>query len=55
MRSGNQAPHTAPRNVYVCADGGYLAMSGSMQSMAERIMDTIGRPDLKTDPAFPHQ
>jgi crotonobetainyl-CoA:carnitine CoA-transferase CaiB-like acyl-CoA transferase len=52
MRSGNQAPHTAPRNVYVCADGGYLAMSGSMQSMAERIMDTIGRPDLKTDPRF---
>ena len=52
MRSGNQASHTAPRNVYVCADGGYLAMSGSMQSMAERIMDTIGRPDLKTDPRF---
>ncbi len=52
IRSGNQAPHTAPRNVYVCADGGYLAMSGSMQSMAERIMDTIGRPELKTDPRF---
>ena len=52
MRSGNQAPHTAPRNVYVCADGGYLAMSGSMQSMAKRIMETIGRPDLKTDPRF---
>ena len=52
MRSGNQAPHTAPRNVYACADGGYLAMSGSMQSMAERILDTIGRPELKTDPRF---
>ena len=52
MRSGNQAPHTAPRNVYTCADGGYLAMSGSMQSMAERILDTIGRSDLKTDPRF---
>ncbi len=52
MRSGNQASHTAPRNVYVCADGGYLAMSGSMQSMAELILDTIGRPELKTDPRF---
>jgi len=52
MRTGNQAPHTAPRNVYVCSDGGYLAMSGSMQSIAERILDTIGRPELKTDPRF---
>ncbi len=52
MRSGNQAPHTAPRNVYTCADGGFLAMSGSMQSMAERILDTIGRPELKSDPRF---
>ena len=52
MRSGNQAAHTAPRNVYTCADGGFLAMSGSMQSMAERILDTIGRPELKSDPRF---
>lgn len=52
MRSGNQSTHTAPRNVYACADGAYVAMSGSMQSMAERIMDTIGRPELKADPRF---
>lgn len=52
MRSGNQAPHTAPRNVYQCADGGYIAVSGSMQSMAERILETIGRPELVTDPRF---
>lgn len=52
MRSGNQAPHTAPRNVYVCSDGGYLALSGSMQSMAERILETIGQPELKSDPRF---
>jgi crotonobetainyl-CoA:carnitine CoA-transferase CaiB-like acyl-CoA transferase len=52
MRSGNQAPHTAPRNVYTCSDGGFLAMSGSMQSMAELILETIGRPELKTDPRF---
>ncbi len=51
MRSGNQAPHTAPRNVYRCRDG-HIAISGSMQSMAELIMRTIGRPDLVTDPKF---
>ncbi|MFW7341643.1 CoA transferase [Pollutimonas sp. H1-120] len=52
IRSGNQSAHTAPRNVYICRDGKYVAMSGSMQSMAMRIFDTIGRPDLKTDEKF---
>jgi crotonobetainyl-CoA:carnitine CoA-transferase CaiB-like acyl-CoA transferase len=52
MRSGNQSAHTAPRNVYVCKDGKHIAMSGSMQSMAMRIFDTIGMPELKTDPRF---
>jgi crotonobetainyl-CoA:carnitine CoA-transferase CaiB-like acyl-CoA transferase len=52
MRSGNQSSHAAPRNVYRCSDDRYVAMSGSMQSMAEKIMETIGRPDLKTDPRF---
>ncbi|MBS7541647.1 CaiB/BaiF CoA transferase family protein [Ancylobacter oerskovii] len=51
-RAGNQSSHTAPRNVYECADGAYVALSGSMQSMAERLFDTIGRPELKTDPRF---
>ena len=52
MRAGNQASHTAPRNVYPCADGRYLAISGSMQSMAMRIFDTIGRGELKDDLRF---
>ncbi|MBP6543094.1 MAG: CoA transferase [Piscinibacter sp.] len=52
MRSGNQSTHTAPRNIYECLDGKFVAMSGSMQSMAMRILDTIGRPELKTDPRF---
>ncbi len=52
MRAGNQSTHTAPRNVYECSDGKFVAMSGSMQSMAMRIFDTIDRPDLKTDPKF---
>jgi len=52
LRAGNQSTHTAPRNVYPCADGGFVALSGSMQSMAMRILDAIGRPELKTDPRF---
>ena len=51
-RAGNQSSHTAPRNVYACRDGRWVAMSGSMQSMAMRILDTIGRPELKDDPRF---
>lgn len=52
MRAGNQSSHTSPRNVYRCADGEYVALSGSMQSMAMRIFDTIGLPELKDDPRF---
>jgi crotonobetainyl-CoA:carnitine CoA-transferase CaiB-like acyl-CoA transferase len=52
MRSGNQSSHTAPRNVYPCSDGRHVAISGSMQSMAMRIFDTIGRPELKSDARF---
>ena len=52
MRSGNQSGHTAPRNIYSCSDGRFVALSGSMQAMAMRILDTIGRPELKADPRF---
>ena len=52
MRAGTQATHTAPRNVYACSDGGFVALSGSMQSMAMRLFETIGRPELKDDARF---
>lgn len=52
LRSGNQSSHTAPRNLYQCRDGRWVSMSGSMQAMAMRIFDAIGRPELKTDPRF---
>ncbi len=51
-RAGNQSTHVAPRNVYQCSDGKFVAMSGSMQAMAMRILEAIGRPELKTDPRF---
>jgi crotonobetainyl-CoA:carnitine CoA-transferase CaiB-like acyl-CoA transferase len=52
MRAGNQSSHTAPRNLYQCSDGKYISMSGSMQSMAMKIFDAIGMPELKTDRRF---
>ncbi|WP_248798152.1 CaiB/BaiF CoA transferase family protein [Pseudomonas sp. MWU13-2105] len=51
-RTGNQASHAAPRNIYMCSDGKYVALSGSMQSMAMKIFDTIGKPELKRDERF---
>jgi formyl-CoA transferase len=51
-RLGSRATNAAPRNVYVCSDGKYVALSASMQSMAERLFRAIGRDDLVDDPAF---
>ena len=51
-RNGNWGDVAAPRNVYRCADGGYVAMSATMQSMWERLAAAIGRPDLVDDPRF---
>lgn len=51
-RLGNRSAISAPRSVYKCSDGQYVAMSASMQSMAERLFRVIGREDLITDPRF---
>ncbi|MFM1988839.1 MAG: hypothetical protein RJA99_1796 [Pseudomonadota bacterium] len=51
-RNGSKASNTAPRNVYRCKDGRYVALSASMQSMAERLFRTMGREDLLADPRF---
>ncbi|CAM3252295.1 CaiB/BaiF CoA-transferase family protein [Paracoccus nototheniae] len=51
-RSGSASNTVSPRNVYCCADGRYLALSGSTQAVALRIFDVIGQPGMKTDPRF---
>lgn len=51
-RVGSASNTTAPRNVYRCRDGKYIALSGSTQTVAMRIFDAIGRPDMKDDPRF---
>ena len=51
-RTGSLSGTTAPRNVYACKDGKFVALSASMQTMSERLMRTIGRPELIDDPRF---
>jgi len=51
-RLGSRLPFSAPRNVYPTRDGRYLSMSSSAQSVFERTMQAIGRPELVADPRF---
>lgn len=51
-RTGSRSTNSAPRNVYRCRDGRFVALSGSTQGMAGRIFRAIGRPDLVDDPRF---
>ena len=51
-RTGNRAPFTAPRNAFRASDGRWLALSGSAQSIAERVMRIVGREDLIEEPWF---
>jgi len=44
-RSGNAAPFTAPRNAYQSKDGVWLALSGSAQSIADRVALVVNRED----------
>ena len=42
----------SPRGAYRCADGGWVSLSGSTDSMARRVFEAIGRPELIADPRF---
>jgi crotonobetainyl-CoA:carnitine CoA-transferase CaiB-like acyl-CoA transferase len=52
QRTGSGSNITAPRNIYRCADGKYVALSGSTQAMARRLFEMIGRPEMIEDPRF---
>ena len=51
-RTGNRSATNAPRNTYRTSDGSWVAVSTSAQSIAERVMVLVGRPDLITQPWF---
>jgi crotonobetainyl-CoA:carnitine CoA-transferase CaiB-like acyl-CoA transferase len=51
-RVGSASNTSAPRNVYRCADGKYVALSASIQSMAKRVLAVIGRPEMIEEECF---
>ncbi|WP_020119959.1 CaiB/BaiF CoA-transferase family protein [Streptomyces canus] len=51
-RTGNRSANNAPRNTYRTADGTWVAVSTSAQSIAERVMHLVGRPELIDEPWF---
>jgi crotonobetainyl-CoA:carnitine CoA-transferase CaiB-like acyl-CoA transferase len=50
QRTGSRSLTAAPRNVFETKDGRWIAISASMQAMAERVYRAIGRADMITDP-----
>lgn len=51
-RTGNRSMNNAPRNAYRTADGSWVAVSTSAQSIAERVVALVGRPELADEPWF---
>jgi crotonobetainyl-CoA:carnitine CoA-transferase CaiB-like acyl-CoA transferase len=52
QRTGNRSANNAPRNTYRTRDGRWLALSTSAQSIAERVMRLVGRPEFIDEPWF---
>jgi crotonobetainyl-CoA:carnitine CoA-transferase CaiB-like acyl-CoA transferase len=51
-RSGNRSGRTAPRNTYQTEDGRWVAISGSAESIAKRVLRIVGGEELVNDPRF---
>jgi len=53
-RSGASLPGIVPSNTYVTRDDKYVVIGANADPIFKRMMNTIGRPDLATDPALAH-
>ena len=51
-RSGSTLPGIAPSNLYPCSDGSYVLIAGNADALFRRLMNAIGRDDLRDDPAL---
>jgi crotonobetainyl-CoA:carnitine CoA-transferase CaiB-like acyl-CoA transferase len=51
-RTGSRSLTTSPRNVYETSDNRFIAISASIQAMAERVFRAIGKPEMIEDPRF---
>jgi hypothetical protein len=52
QRHGNASGAASPRGIYEAADGGWLSIAASNQSIALRLFEAMGRPDLKDAQRF---
>ena len=53
-RTGSSLPGIAPSNTYTTRDGRYLVLAANGDSIFNRLMHAIGRPDIADDPQFKH-
>ncbi|MCA1830888.1 MAG: CoA transferase [Actinobacteria bacterium] len=51
-RTGNRSDNNAPRNAYKTKDGSWVAISTSTNSVAERVMELVGHPEVIAEPWF---
>ncbi|NVM98506.1 CaiB/BaiF CoA-transferase family protein [Arthrobacter sp. SDTb3-6] len=52
QRVGGRMEGIAPSNAYFCRDGSSIVVAGNGDSIFQRYMVTIGRPDLAADPTL---
>jgi len=53
-RSGAKLEGIVPTNTYVCSDGKFVIVGGNGDSIFQRLMRAVGRPDLAEDARFAH-
>jgi crotonobetainyl-CoA:carnitine CoA-transferase CaiB-like acyl-CoA transferase len=51
-RSGNRSSNNAPRNTYLTSDGHWVAISTSADSIARRVLELVGHPEVVEEPWF---
>jgi crotonobetainyl-CoA:carnitine CoA-transferase CaiB-like acyl-CoA transferase len=51
-RTGSRTPFTAPRNLYRTSDEKWIAISGSSENIATRILQVVGDEAADRDPRF---
>jgi crotonobetainyl-CoA:carnitine CoA-transferase CaiB-like acyl-CoA transferase len=51
-RVGNGSNTASPRNVYITSDDGFVAISASMEVMAQRLLRAIGAGHMLEDPRY---
>jgi crotonobetainyl-CoA:carnitine CoA-transferase CaiB-like acyl-CoA transferase len=54
QRTGNQMSAAAPSNVYPTQDGKWIAIGANSDSLFQRLMQLMDRPDLARDPSLAH-